>query len=69
MSGLLPATPVMIIRGKSPGKTMCMTTAIHGDELNGIEIVRRVMYDIEPESLSGNIIGIPIVNLQGFQRV
>ena len=68
MSGLLPATPVMIIRGKSPGKTMCMTAAIHGDELNGIEIVRRVMYDIEPESLTGNIIGIPIVNLQGFQR-
>ena len=68
MSGLLPATPVMIIRGKSPGKTMCMTAAIHGDELNGIEIVRRVMYDIEPESLNGNIIGIPIVNLQGFQR-
>lgn len=68
MSGLLPSTPVMIIRGKSPGKTMCMTAAIHGDELNGIEIVRRVMYDIEPKSLTGNIIGIPIVNLQGFQR-
>ena len=45
-----------------------MTAAVHGDELNGIEIVRRVMYDIEPEKLTGNIIGIPIVNLQGFQR-
>ena len=68
MSGLATPTPVMVIKGKTPGKTMCMTAAVHGDELNGIEIVRRVMYEIIPEKLTGNIIGIPIVNLQGFQR-
>ena len=68
ISGLATPTPVLVIRGKNPGKTMCMTAAVHGDELNGIEIVRRVMYDIDPENLTGNIIGIPIVNLQGFQR-
>ena len=68
MSGLATPTPVMVIKGETPGKTMCMTAAVHGDELNGIEIVRRVMYDIDPEKLTGNIIGIPIVNLQGFQR-
>ena len=68
ISGLATPTPVMVIKGKKPGKTMCMTAAVHGDELNGIEIVRRVMYDIEPKNLTGNIIGVPIVNLQGFQR-
>lgn len=68
IAGLTTPTPVMVIRGSKPGKTMCMTAAVHGDELNGIEIVRRVMYDIDPENLTGNIIGIPIVNLQGFQR-
>jgi predicted deacylase len=68
MSGLATPTPVMVIKGKTSGKTMCMTAAVHGDELNGIEIVRRVMYDIDPEKLTGNIIGVPIVNLQGFQR-
>ena len=47
---------------------MCLTSAIHGDELNGIEVVRRVMYDIDPSKLSGTLIGVPIVNLQGFQR-
>ncbi len=67
-SDLSTPAPVMVIRGNQPGKTMCMTAAVHGDELNGIEIVRRVMFDIEPESLTGNIIGIPIVNLQGFHR-
>ena len=68
IAGLATPTPVMVIKGKTPGKTMCLTAAVHGDELNGIEIVRRVMYDIDPEQLSGNLIGIPIVNLQGFQR-
>ena len=68
MSGLTTPTPVMVIKGKTSGKTMCMTAAVHGDELNGIEIVRRVMHDIDPEKLTGNIIGVPIVNLQGFQR-
>jgi predicted deacylase len=42
--------------------------AVHGDELNGIEIVRRVMHDIDPEKLSGAVIGVPIVNVQGFRR-
>jgi predicted deacylase len=68
ISGLATPTPVLVIRGERPGQTLCLTAAVHGDELNGIEIVRRVMYDIKPENLSGNIIGIPIVNLQGFQR-
>ena len=68
IQGLATPTPVMVIKGKMPGKTMCMTAAVHGDELNGIEIVRRVMYDISPDKLTGNIIGVPIVNLQGFQR-
>ncbi|MBL4606960.1 MAG: succinylglutamate desuccinylase/aspartoacylase family protein [Pseudomonadales bacterium] len=68
IAGLTIPTPVLVINGKNPGKTLCMTAAIHGDELNGVEIVRRVMYDIVPEKLTGKIIGIPIVNLKGFQR-
>lgn len=68
IAGLTIPTPVLVINGKSPGKTLCMTAAIHGDELNGVEIIRRVMYDIDPEKLSGKIVGIPIVNLKGFQR-
>jgi predicted deacylase len=41
---------------------------VHGDELNGIEMVRRVMHDLTPDKLSGAVIGIPIVNVQGFRR-
>jgi predicted deacylase len=42
--------------------------AVHGDELNGVEMVRRVLHDVKPEKLSGAIIGVPIVNVQGFRR-
>ena len=68
ISGLAIPTPVLVINGSEPGPTLCLTGAIHGDELNGIEVVRRVMYDISPEELRGTVIGVPIVNLPGFQR-
>jgi predicted deacylase len=61
-------TPVLVAQGSEPGPTLCLTGAVHGDELNGIETVRRVMYSLNPEKLSGRIIGVPIVNLQGFER-
>lgn len=60
--------PVLVVNGNKPGPTLCLTAAVHGDELNGIEIVRRVVHATKPAKLSGAIIGVPIVNLQGFQR-
>lgn len=61
-------TPVLVINGMGRGPTLCLTGAIHGDELNGIEIVRRVTQDLEPARIRGAVIGVPIVNLQGFRR-
>lgn len=66
--GVPVAAPVLVVNGRLPGPTLCLTAAIHGDELNGIEIVRRVLHDINPHKLSGAVIGVPIVNLQGFRR-
>jgi len=68
MAGLTLPTPVLVVNGINPGPRLCLAGAIHGDELNGIEIVRRVLYDLDPQELSGTVIGIPIVNLQGFQQ-
>jgi predicted deacylase len=66
--GVPVSTPVLVINGSLPGPTLCLTAAIHGDELNGIEVVRRVMHDVSPDKLAGTVIGVPIVNLQGFRR-
>ena len=61
-------TPVHVIRGSRSGLTLCLTAAVHGDELNGVEIVRRLLDGITADELTGTIIGVPIVNLLGFTR-
>jgi len=61
-------TPVLIAHGAKQGPTLCLTAAIHGDELNGIEVVRRVVHDLDPGRMSGTVIGVPVVNLLGFTR-
>lgn len=66
--GIAVPTPVLVVNGAKAGPTLCLTAAVHGDELNGIEIVRRVLYNLNEEKLSGAVIGVPIVNLQGFRR-
>jgi uncharacterized protein len=58
--------PVTVIRGREPGPTLFLTAAIHGDELNGVEIVRRVMTSITPAQLRGTLICVPVVNRMGF---
>jgi predicted deacylase len=66
--GVPVSTPVLVVNGRLAGPTLCLTAAVHGDELNGIEMVRRVMHDINARRLSGAVVGVPIVNLQGFRR-
>ncbi|MBE03008.1 succinylglutamate desuccinylase/aspartoacylase family protein [Marinobacter lutaoensis] len=68
IAGLSQTTPVLVVNGAHVGPTLCLTAAVHGDELNGIEIVRRTLYDLDPEKLRGRVVGIPIVNLTGFHQ-
>ena len=62
--GIAVPTPVLVVNGAKRGPVLCVTAAVHGDELNGIEVVRRVLYDLDPEKLSGAVIGVPIVKRQ-----
>ena len=66
--GIYSATPVLVVNGAEPGPTLCLTAAVHGDELNGVETVRRVLYNLDADKLKGTVVGVPIVNLQGFHR-
>ncbi len=60
--------PVLVMRGVEPGPTLCLTAGVHGDELNGIEVVRKTVEKLSPASLRGMVVAIPVVNLHGFRR-
>lgn len=54
--------PVFIKRGKRPGPTIFISSAIHGDELNGIEIISRLIHSKAINALKGTLIAVPMVN-------
>ncbi|MCH7659585.1 MAG: succinylglutamate desuccinylase/aspartoacylase family protein [Euryarchaeota archaeon] len=58
--------PVTIVNGNKPGPTACLTAATHGDELNGIEVVRAVAYEWDHADLHGTIVCLPVLNVPGF---
>jgi uncharacterized protein len=67
LSNHTPVTlPVHVMHGERPGPTMFVSAAIHGDELNGVEIIRRVLRTLQPGSLAGTLLSVPIVNAYGF---
>jgi len=57
--------PVHVIHGKKPGVKLFISAAIHGDELNGVEIVRRLLKQPALKCLQGTLIAIPMVNVYG----
>ncbi|GMW05332.1 MAG: hypothetical protein AMXMBFR8_01290 [Nevskiales bacterium] len=66
--GMSSETPVLVVNGREAGPVLCLTAAVHGDELNGIEMVRRVFQELAADELKGAVIGMPIVNIHGFRR-
>src|SRR5690606_33813431 len=57
--------PVHVIHGKQPGPAVFISAAIHGDELNGIEIVRRLVALPLLKKLRGVLLAVPVVNVLG----
>ncbi|PSJ47266.1 deacylase [Zobellella endophytica] len=58
--------PLEVVHGKQPGPVLLICAAIHGDELNGIEIVNQVLGKISPARLKGTLVAVPVVNVFGF---
>jgi uncharacterized protein len=58
--------PVLIERSKKSGPTVLITAGIHGDEVNGVEIVRQIIAKGINKPKKGTIICIPIINIFGF---
>ena len=60
------AMPLHVVNGKHSGPRLFVSGAIHGDELNGVEIIRRLLKLPILSRLRGALIAIPIVNVHGF---
>ncbi|MBA2629315.1 MAG: succinylglutamate desuccinylase/aspartoacylase family protein [Rickettsiaceae bacterium] len=61
--------PVEVIRGKEDGPTLFISSAIHGDEINGVETIRRLLQRKKLlSSIKGTLIAVPIINVFGYNR-
>ena len=58
--------PVTIVNGAKPGPTAFLSAAAHGDELNGIEVVREVAHEWDHSDLAGTIVCLPVLNVPAF---
>ena len=58
--------PVRVLHGKKPGPVLFVSAAIHGDEIIGVEIIRRLLNNVSLRNLSGTLMCIPVVNIFGF---
>jgi len=58
--------PVEVVHGRKEGPVLLVCGGIHGDEINGVEIVRRLLRSKAINSLRGTLIAVPVVNVFGF---
>lgn len=58
--------PVEVIRGKEHGPRLFVSAAIHGDEINGVEIIKRLLNHRALKKIRGTLIAVPIVNVFGY---
>jgi predicted deacylase len=66
MSGAPVSLPIIVWHGKTKGPTAWISAGVHGDEIEGTEIIRRVANRISAQRMSGTVIAIPVVNVFGF---
>lgn len=58
--------PIMVVRGRRPGPCVGLTAAVHGNELNGIPVIHRVLDRLDPHQLRGTVVGVVAMNLPGL---
>ncbi len=58
--------PVMVVRGKSEGPVFGITAVMHGNELNGIPTIHRLFSRLDPQTISGTVVGVPVINVPAY---
>jgi predicted deacylase len=62
------SVPVRVVRAKRQGPRVFLTGAIHGDELNGMGIIRQLLYGETPQLQCGTLVCLPVVNVYGLEH-
>jgi predicted deacylase len=62
------SVPVVIVNGSTPGPTLCLTAGVHAAEYPGIDAVLRTIQALDPATLRGTVIAVPVVNTLMFQQ-
>lgn len=60
--------PIHVVHGRRPGPRLFVTAALHGDEINGVEIIRRLLQHRGLDHLCGTLLAVPVVNVYGYIR-
>jgi predicted deacylase len=60
--------PLHVVHGRKPGPRLVVTAAIHGDEINGVEVIRRLLRQKALRRLHGTLLAVPVVNVYGYIR-
>ncbi len=66
--GMPLEVPVIVVRGVRPGPVFGITAAVHGNELNGLPVIHRLVDRIDAEKLRGTVVMAAPVNVPGFHR-
>lgn len=65
-TGTSLAIPIIVERGKEDISCLLLTGGIHGDEVNGVEIVRQIVANGYNKPTKGTVVCIPVINVFGF---
>jgi predicted deacylase len=66
VTGNQVSIPINVVHGRQDGPVVWVSAAVHGDEIGGVEIIRRVLVGLDARTLAGTIVAVPIVNVHGF---
>ncbi len=61
------AIPVTVMNGAAPGPTICLTAAIHGDELNGVKVIQEVVDQYDPADIHGRMVCLHVCNVPAYE--
>ncbi|MFT6145366.1 MAG: putative deacylase [Myxococcota bacterium] len=58
--------PIMVAKGRRDGPVCGITSAVHGNEVNGIPVIHHLLHGIDTQRLKGIVVAVPVVNIEGF---